>query len=430
MVANRLCEPTSKLGVCERWLKKVYLPSCAVIKRPQFYEAMDLLNAHADELERVVFGQIRHLFNLEVDVVFYDTTTATFSIDYEDESKDEHDNAGGIRKRGRNKGGGWRPQVVVALAVTKEGFPVRSWVFPGNTTDVKTVQKVKQDLGHWKLGRCLFVADAGMNSEDNRAALAEASGRYLLATRAASVSEIKKEVLGRPGRFKTLEDNLKVKEIQVGSTAQGKRYFLCYNEKEARRQEKQRNDVLGQLREEMAKHKKNVATAKWAIELRSSKRTGKYLSVTKSGKLRVDMKKVRAAERLDGKWVLQSNDPDLTAEDAARGYKAEQIIERCFAKMKGPLIRLAPVHHRLSRRIEAHAKICVLALFLQRFIEQTCGRSWAQIRHDLWQLQATEFRTKTYRFTRRNKVPISVSAILKKLELSTPKAVLGVENEL
>ncbi|MBF0488936.1 MAG: transposase [Nitrospirae bacterium] len=124
--------------------------------------------------------------------MFYDTTTVSFSIDYEDDDS-------GLRKYGKSKDGGWSPQVVVALAVTREGLPVRSWVFPGNTADIKTVEQVKSDLKGWKLGRALFVADAGMNSENNRQELAKACGKYLLATRMCSVKEI---VLSAKGKYK------------------------------------------------------------------------------------------------------------------------------------------------------------------------------------------------------------------------------------
>jgi hypothetical protein len=166
MVANRLCEPESKLGVWDRWLYKVYLPSCASLKLEQMYEAMDLLYDHAQEVEKNVFFHTADLFNLKVDLIFYDTTTASFSIDYEDEDNDE--SGVGLRKFGKSKEGTWSPQVVVALAVTREGLPVRCWVFPGNTTDVKTVQQVRSDLRGWSLGRALFVADAGINSESRR----------------------------------------------------------------------------------------------------------------------------------------------------------------------------------------------------------------------------------------------------------------------
>lgn len=222
MVANRLCEPESKLGVWDRWLSKVYLPTCDYLKLDDMYEAMDYLYAHSEEIEKIVFNHTANLYNLEVDLIFYDTTTASFSIDQEDEDL-ELDVSGetevleeGLRKYGHSKEGTWTPQVVVALAVTRCGIPVRCWVFPGNTADVSTVKRVREDLRRWKLGRALFVADSGMNSADNRGELARACGKYILATRMATVSEVKKKVLSKRGKYKVIKDNLHAKEVIVG----------------------------------------------------------------------------------------------------------------------------------------------------------------------------------------------------------------------
>jgi hypothetical protein len=157
MVANRLCAPESKLGVWDRWLETVYLPGCRDLKLPHMYEAMDLLHEHIAEVEQAVFFQTANLFNLTVDLIFYDTTTASFAIDWEDEADEASE---GMRRYGHSKEGGWSPQVVVALAVTREGLPVRSWVFPGNTADVATIEQIRKDLRGWQLGRALFVADS------------------------------------------------------------------------------------------------------------------------------------------------------------------------------------------------------------------------------------------------------------------------------
>jgi hypothetical protein len=143
MTANRLCEPESKLGVWERWLEKVYLPSCQELKRHQMYEAMDVLYEHSEKVEEAIFFQVANLLDLVVDVVFYDTTTVSFSIDTEDEEAENGaaEDGAALRKYGRSKEGTWTPQVVVALAVTRDGLPIRSWVFPGNTADVKPSRK-------------------------------------------------------------------------------------------------------------------------------------------------------------------------------------------------------------------------------------------------------------------------------------------------
>jgi hypothetical protein len=177
MTANRLCAPESKLGVWDRWLSKVYMPSCNGLNLHQIYEAINLLHRHIGKIEDAVFFHTAKLFNLVVDLIFYDTTTASFSIDKEDEDAED---TPGLRKFGHAKNGTWSPQIMVALAVTREGLPVRSWVFAGNASEFETIQKVREDLRGWKLGRALFVADSGINSKDNRDELARACGKYLL----------------------------------------------------------------------------------------------------------------------------------------------------------------------------------------------------------------------------------------------------------
>jgi transposase len=382
--------------------------------------------------------------NLTVDVVFYDTTTASFAIDFEDadepleetssqqsalpqppEASANHP-APGLRKRGRGKEGTWDVQIVVALAVTREGLPVRSWVLPGNTTDVTTIEKVKAELRGWKLGRCLFVADAGMDSEENRKLLSVGGGKYLLAVRAASVKEVHEEVLTRAGRYKKVAENLRVKEVEVGDGELRRRYFVCYNPNEAERQKRHRDAVLVELHEEMGRHRDWNAQAKWAVALLASERTKRYLSVSPAGQVYVDTLKAKRAEKFDGKWVLITNDDTLKPEDAASGYKALLVIERCFRSLKTTQIHLRPMHHWLPHRIEAHVKICVLALLIQRVAEITCQKSWPWLKHALSQLQAGEFETSSHRFFRRNEPSQDVTDLLQSLSIPMPKPILDL----
>jgi len=418
MTLNRLCDPKSKLGVWDRWLETVHLPSCGGLKLAQMYEAMDLLQRHAARVEEAVFFKVADLLNVEVDVVFYDTTTCSFSIDEEDGEE-------GLRHFGHSKEGTWTAQVVVALAVTREGLPVRSWVFPGDTSDVATVETVKKDLRGWKLGRALFVADSGMNSEDNRSELARACGTYLMACRAGSVKEVQEDVLGRPGRYKVIADNLHVKEVSVGKGVKQRRYLVCFNPAEADRQAKHREQVLAEIAETLASHKDDSATSKWAIELLASKRWGRYLKVGRGGKVVVSPEAIRKAERMDGKWILITNDDTLSVEDAATGYKNLLVIERCFRSLKSAQIRMGPMYHSLPRRIEAHVKICTLALLLQRVAELAVGESWDRISDGLGHLQATEYRTDSHRFFQRNALHPDVRRILKKFKIPEPSEVLG-----
>ena len=259
---------------------------------------------------RPYFFQVADLFNLEVDLVFYDTTTASFAVDYEDDAEQNSETT--LRYFGRSKEGTWSPQVVVALAVTREGIPVRSWVLPGNTSDVDTVKQVRSDLRGWSLGRALFVADAGMNSQSNRAELAKACGKYLLACRMSSVAEIKQEVLTKRGRYTIFSDNLQAKEVIVGDGERRKRYILCYNPKEAKRQSEHRRAIIELLEKEIERHPNKTAGAQWAIELLASRRFKRYLRVTKSNQIRIDRTAVREAAKFDGKWVIETNDDTIS----------------------------------------------------------------------------------------------------------------------
>ena len=436
MVANRLCRPESKLGVWDRWLSEVYLPSCDGIKLDQMYEAMDLLHENHEDIEWNVFNHTVNLFNFDVDVIFYDTTTASFCIDREDEDedgedtdengKDEDGKGKALRKFGHAKEGTWSPQAVVALAVTNEGIPVRCRVFPGNTSDVDTVERVRRDLRGWQLGRAMFVADSGMNSKENRAELARACGKYLPACRMSSVSEIKREVLSKKGRYTVFKDNLQAKEVTVGEGVRRTRYILCYNPKEAKRQKNHRDEVVQRLEKELGKHKDKSSSAQWAVELLASKRFKRYLSVTKTGKLRIDRTKIREAGRYDGKWVIETNDDTISLRDASNGYKSLMVIERCFRSLKRTQIKMTPMYHWAPRRIETHVRICVLALMIERIAEIKCGLPWPAINRSLEKLQATEIRSGDYRFTVRNEIPADTRDILEKLAVPVPKQIISV----
>jgi len=422
MVANRLCAPESKLGVWDRWLSKVYIPSCGDLKLDHMYEAMDLLHKHSAQVEENVFFHTANLFNLDVDLIFYDTTTASFSIDMED---DDDDNST-IRKYGHAKEGFWAPQVVIALAVTRDGIPVRSWVFPGNTADVSTVKRIKADLRGWNLGRAMLVADSGMNSETNRAELSRACGKYLLACRMASVNEIKREVLSKRGRYTVFKDNLQAKEVIVGDGERRKRYILCYNPKEAARQQKHRQMIVEMLETELSSHPSQSATAQWAIDLLASRRFKRYLRVTKANLIRIDRTAIKEASKYDGKWVIETNDDTISLEDAARGYKGLMTIEQCFRSLKRTQIKMTPMYHWASRRIEAHVKICILALLIQRIAEKECGMSWHHIRRKLEKVQITEFFHLNFRVLMRNELSPEVNNILKSLNIKQPKKVIGL----
>ena len=229
MVAQRLDRPGSKLACHERWLDRVWLPEARDLGLHQLYRALDVLALHGDAVEQAVFWRAVDLFKLDVDLVFYDGTTAWFECDEEDVASQEWRGLTfePLRKRGHSKEGRDNdPQVVIALAVTRDGVPVRSWVFPGNTPDVTTVQTIKDDLRTMRLGRVLFVGDAGLYSRANLDELAKGAGRYILATPIGRVKEIRDEVLSHPGRYADITPTLRAKEEVLGEGERRRRYVL------------------------------------------------------------------------------------------------------------------------------------------------------------------------------------------------------------
>lgn len=200
------------------------------------------------------------LMNADVDVIFCDTTSLHFEIEEEDETTQHHHGRDyePLRKRGYSKNGrGDAPQIVVGLAVTRDGLSVRSWVFTGERSGITTVAKVKEDLRGWRLGRCVFVGDAGMNSEENRRSLALGHGKYILASRMRAGDVVTTNVLSRAGRYQEVRDNLRVKEVIVGDGERRQRYVVCYNRDEADRQRKHREKLVAELEVELASLEQN-----------------------------------------------------------------------------------------------------------------------------------------------------------------------------
>ena len=180
-----------------------------------------------------------------------------------------------------------------------------------------------------------------------------------------------------------------------------------------------------QLKAELVRHPNQTATAGWAIDLLASPRTKPYLTVV-DGQIQLDNPAIQRVPRTGGKWVIQTNDDTLTPEDAAVAYKSLGVIERCFRTLKTTQLKLSPVYHRLPRRIEAHVKICVTALLIERVIELRCGKPWSHIRRVLSTLQASEFHASSHLFFQRNQPSKQLKSLLKKLEIPLPDSVLGI----
>ena len=411
MITNRCIAPCSKLYCHEQWLRKdVWMEGSEELEVQHLYRAMDFLIEHKEEIEKSLFFQLGDLLNLDVEIVFYDTTSLHFEIDHEDAEIESGNRGEGeaeiedlleetelgsesppLRKRGyaKNKRSDL-PQIVIGLAVTRDGFPIKHWIFPGNTVDVTTVEQVKEDLKGWRLTRCVFVADAGMVSQENLRVLGMGGGKYIACMPVKRSSDISKEVLERKGRYQYVVENLRVKEVIVDEGERRRRYVVCHNPLEQERQRKHREQVVLELEAELSSLEVSEGDhSRRVCKLLSSRRYSRYIRKTKTGKLRISKAKIREYEKLDGKFVVHSNDDSLSAQDLALGYKQLMRVEECWRTLKSGL-QMRPVYHSLEHRIRAHVMLSVLALLLERMAERACSDTWRNIRDDLKQIKVAQ----------------------------------------
>jgi hypothetical protein len=376
MVANRACAPGSKLYGYEPWLREDgRIEGTHTRDLPHLFRAMEVLEAHKDGIAQALYCRLAALLHLDVELIFYETTSLHFASDEMDQGHGDEDLVEGSmaagakvskapRKRGMaNNGRSDAPQMVIGLAVTRDGLPVRHWVFPGNTVNVTTVAHVKDDLKGWNLSRCVFVGDAGMVSQDTRDRLSQSGGKDIVCMPMRRGDEVTHDVLQRPGRFPQVADNLRGKEVVVGEGERRRRSVVGHHPQEEKRQRAHRRQGLRALETELASLKavRGESHSKRVCQLRASRRDGRYLRLTTGGVLRIDVATRRAAEQLDGTFVVHRNDDSLRPADLALGYKQLQRVEDAWRPLTSGL-RVRPVSHWAVHRSHAHVALRVLAL--------------------------------------------------------------------
>ncbi|MFF5234512.1 transposase [Dactylosporangium sp. NPDC000521] len=379
-----------------------------------------------------------HLLNLEVDLLFFDTTSTYFETDADDPiGRDVHGRptndtepaaTGGFRSYGKSKDHrDDLPQVIVGMAVTRDGIPVRCWCWPGSTADSALIRQVKTDMRAWSLARVVWVADRGFASAANRRFLQQGGGHYILGEKLRGGTPAADAALSRQGRYQTVRDNLQVKEVRLGPDLADDRFVVCYNPAEAERDAATRARHVAALtdlidgtdtlprsrRDELA----GVISTKPHLK--------RYLRRTPGGLLRVDQAAIARETNLDGKYLLRTSDPTLSTEDIALGYKQLLEVERGWRTMK-QVIDLRPVYHRKEDRIRAHVTLCWLALLLIRIIETTTSRAWPAIRDELQRLHAVTYTGPAGTFRQTTTLTKTQRDILAALDIEPPKAILDL----
>jgi hypothetical protein len=347
LVANRALDPSSKLAAAHWAGRKAHIDGLPATTDDACYRAMDWLHEARHALERQVFSQVAAALDLEVDLLFFDTTSTYFELDEEDEPvpRDEDGSpvprgeAGGDKAEAGEKGpaaGGFRvlgkskdhrddlPQIVIGMAVTRGGIPVRVWCWPGNTADSALIRQVRDDMRDWTLAKIVWVADRGFTSTANRRYLRRGDHHYIIGEKLRSGSPEAAAALSRQGRYQEVTGNLRVKEVRISDD---ERFVICHNPDGAERDAAIRARLTARLREKI--DGTDTLSAVKRAELRGviSTKPGlnRYLRVTPGGLLRIDAKAVKSEENLDGKYLLRTSDPKMTSEDIALGYK--QLLE-------------------------------------------------------------------------------------------------------
>jgi Transposase DDE domain len=436
MVAQRTIAPASKLEAT-RWApREVVLPGVSELTDDGLYSAMDFLLECSERVQEAVFFSVANLLNSEVDVIFFDTTSTYFEIetdeeDLDDEDLDEDDREpvgdaslteAGVRRLGHSKDHRPdRPQVVIGLAVTREGIPVRVWVWPGNTSDQTVIESVKGDLGGWKLGRCVWVVDSGFSSQENLRYLQRAGGHYIAGIKLRSGTAEARLALKRQGRYHTVAENIAVKQVIVGDGEAHQRFVVARNPREADRDRTRREQTITRLEAELAKLEQTRGTAheKAACKLRAHRSIGRYVRQTKTGRLIIDRAKIRDEARLDGKYLISTSDDTLTPEDIALGYKNLLEAERGFKDLKGTLL-MRPVFHHKEDRIRSHVLVCFLALVIIRVAEIRAGDTWRTIGDQLQTIKLGRFRSPDGEFTQRTELTSDQRQLLNALGVPEP----------
>jgi transposase len=433
-VLHRLFDPGSDRAA-DKWKTDYQIPGCATLQLHHLYRTMAWLGqvlpddqqngktpfaprCTKDRIEEDLFAHRRDLFT-ELQLVFFDTTSIYF----------EGDGGTDLGRRGFSKD--HRPdryQMVVGAVLDGQGRPICCELWPGNTTDVTTLIPIADRLrSRFGIGRVCIVADRGMISKETLAALEhpERKWSYILGARMRSQNEVRDEVLSRAGRYRVVHPErvddrdpspLKIKEVWV----EGRRYVVCLNEAEARKDAADREALVAALREQLRSGDKSLV---------GNKGYRRYLSDSGPAHFGIDAAKVAADARYDGKWVLRTN-TDLDSAEVALQYKRLWMVEQWFRSCKS-LLQTRPIFHRRDETIRGHVFCSFLALVLRQALQSRLEENghefeWADVIQDLDRLQVVEVEQDEKRFLLRSEAERTCGPVFQAVGVALPPTVRQV----
>jgi transposase len=426
-VLHRLMAPGSDRAA-ERWKQDYTVEGTEALELQHLYRAMGWLGevlpasdqagatpfaprTRKDRIEEALFARRRDLFNQRLALVFFDTTSIYF------------EGAGGktLGRRGHSKD--HRPdltQMVVGVVIDADGYPVCSEMWPGNTTDVKTLVPIVDRLKQtFHVEHVCIVADRGMISEETIEAIEDRAWSYILGVRMRSSTEAR-AVVGAEGPFTEVfperaarhdPSPLQVKEIRAG----GHRYIVCLNAEQARKDQHDRAAILAALR---------TALPHGDTALVGNKGYRRFLK-SQGAHFTIDDAKVEADARYDGLWVLRT-DTDLEPMVVALAYKQLWMVEAIFRSMKA-VLDTRPIYHQTDRCIRGHVFCSFLALVLRQELQRRLAAKrwtleWADLVRDLDQLHETTIRINDQAYVIRSETKGVVGKVFQACGVAVPPA--------
>lgn len=430
-VVHRLMSPGSDRAA-SKWRASYALTGTQDLELHHLYRAMSWLGDELPEgeqagrtpfaprctkdlVEEGLFARRRDLLTT-LDLVFFDTT----SIYFEGE--------GGLTLGEYGNSKDSRPdlkQMVVGAVVDGKGRPIACELWPGNTTDVKTLVPIVERLQkRFAIGRICVVADRGMISAKTLGELNRRGWLYILGARMRSVAEVRDEVLSRAGRYEQVHPKgtstkdpspLKVKQVMVWD----RRYVVCLNEDQAKKDAADRQAILAGLGAQLKKGDKALV---------GNKGYRKYLKSHGAG-FEIDEDKIREESRYDGKWVLLTN-TDLPTREVALKYKQLWMVEDIFRSAK-TLLETRPIFHKRDETIRGHVFCSFLALVLRKELQDRLEAKghdleWADVIRDLDALEETVVEQEAKRFVLRSEVRGTCGAVFQSVGVAIPPTVRQV----
>jgi transposase len=400
LIANRLVRPLSEHAlagwletdyVCDRAGRR-YLPQWKRQGRVQvdltvlqrWYRTLDHLIINQANIEVALYGRLRDLFHFQPDLVFYDITSTYF----------EGHGPDGLAKHGYSRDGQPRNVQVVVGVVMVAGWPIAHHVWAGNTRDSKTVAAVVQDLTQrFQFRQAVFVGDRGMVTEKNLAVLQTADGdwgflvgmtRRQNAEAEALIDRIDEDRwLECPGGINAAEAKVKqrTRVQEVACDRAGVRVFVVDSDERRGYEQRQRETAMQRVRVGLEKLQTRVAKG----QLKDPAKIGAaaqrvltrhhghryYAWQLTNGQLQFEEHPVNLPreKKYEGKYLIQTDQTEMTAQDAVAHYKELNEVERGFRSLKDP-IGMRPIWHQNERRVRAHIFVAALAFLIERLLER------------------------------------------------------------